>query len=308
MQAILQILTGPETGRKIHLKSGQMARFGRTEWCDFAFPYDLQLADVHFSIETGVNTVTLADLSSGNGLLVDGKIVTTCSLKSGQKFKAGNMVFAVTTELLFETSGAGPVSVNQQKPGAPPPAELASPICESIELSEAAKGLLDDTIEILPFIDKLTGEKLLKDAMCVLANWFSKQKAVWWAAGCVESACSIRIQSQARLIGIARTWVQNPTEENRRVVAQAAESDNSNLPACWLARAAGWSGGSLTPPDLPVVPPADHLTVQAVMVALSLAAVFIDPAKTSTNYLAFIKQGKELSQKKFDWEITDRQD
>jgi NAD-dependent dihydropyrimidine dehydrogenase PreA subunit len=30
VQATLQILTGPETGRNIYLKSGQVARFGRT--------------------------------------------------------------------------------------------------------------------------------------------------------------------------------------------------------------------------------------------------------------------------------------
>jgi hypothetical protein len=302
VQATFQILTGPETGRLIHLKSGQVARFGRTEWSDFAFPYDHRLADVHFSVETTDDGVTLVDLSDGKGVHVDGEKTTSSPLHSGQKIKAGSMIFAITTELLFETSGAGPIAVARQTGPAPPAAQLARKICETIDLAEPARELLDDVIEVLPFIDKLTEQELLLDALRVLAAWLSKRKAVWWGAACVEAACGDRLQTQVALLAQVRAWVEEPSEEDRRQILDAAETVDSKLPACWLARAAGWSGGSLAPAGLPVVPPAEHLTAQALIGALLLAAVFVDPAKSADNYRNFIEQGKELSRTTLDWE------
>jgi len=301
---MLQILAGPESGRRIYLKNDQVARFGRTEWSDFAFPYDRGLADIHFSIETTDDAVKLTDLSQGDGVQVDGQKTTECRLHSGQKIQAGSLIFVVATERLFETSasGNGPVAVARRSEPAPPPPELARKVCEAVELSEPAQGLLDDAIEVLPFIDKLTGQKLLLDALRVLAAWLSKRKAVWWGAGCVESACGEHIEGQTDLLALGRAWVREPTDENRRAALDAAESADAKLPACWLSRAAGWSGGSLAPPGLAAVPPDEHLTAQALVGALLLAAVFRDPAKSVDNYRLFIEQGKQLAQTTLDWE------
>lgn len=301
MQATLQILTGPESGRRILLKSGQVASFGRTEWSDFSFPYDHRLADVHFSIETSDDAVTLADLSGGQGVQIDGEKMTTCQLRSGQKIKAGNMIFALGTELLFETSGAGPVSAARPTEEKATP-ELARKVCETVELSEPAENSLDNSIEVLPFIDQLTGAELLVDAMRVLATWLGKRKAVWWGADCVEAACADRLEAQEGLIRLARSWARDPTEENRRSALDAAETADTKVPGCWLARAAGWSGGSLSPPGLPVVPPDERLTAQSLTGALLLAAVFIDPAQCAANYRKFIALGKQLATTKLDWE------
>lgn len=304
MQATLQILTGPDTGRKIHLKSGQVAKFGRTEWCDFVFPYDPRMAEVHFAIETRPDAVVIVDLSKGGGVFVDGEKIETAKLNSGQKIQSGNLVFALTTEKLFESSGAGPIAVNQMTSAAPPQAELASKVCESVSLSEPALRLIDEQIEIVPFIDTLTEHGLLHDALRVLVAWLEKRKAIWWAADCVETSCEERLQDLVDLIDMTRTWVKDPTEDHRRNCAQAAETANTKLPACWLARAVGWSAGSLTPPELPVVPPAPHLSGEALMTALMLSAVYIDPAKANGHLQEFIKCGKQLSQSKLDWEAS----
>jgi len=301
VQLTLQILAGPETGRRIFLKSGQVASFGRTEWSDFAFPYDHRLADVHFSIETTDSAVTLSDLSKGHGVQIDGEKMTTCQLRSGQKIKAGSMIFAIGTEAPFETSGAGPISVQSQSKQEPAP-DLAKKLCETVELSEPARDMLDDTIEVLPFLDKLAAADLLVDALRVLATWPGKRKAVWWGASCVESACSSAAEAQSPLLAAARAWAQDPTEDNRRQALDVAETADSQLPACWLARAAGWSGGSLAPPDVPPVPPDEGLTAQALTGALLLAAVFSDPRQGAANYRQFIELGKELAAVKLEWE------
>lgn len=297
----MQILAGPETGRRIFLKSGQVASFGRTEWSDFAFPYDHRLADVHFSIETTDGAVTLLDLSQGPGVQIDGEKLATCQLRAGQKIKAGNMIFVIGTEILFETSGAGPVSVAPRTEQEVAP-QLAINLCESIDLSEPARDILDPAIEVLPFVDRLTQAELLVDALRILATWLGKRKAVWWGADCVEGACAGTPVAQAGLLTAARSWVQYPSEVNRQSAIEAAETADSKLPACWVARAAGWSGGSLSPPGLPVVPPDERLTAQALTGALLLAAVFSDPAQCAANYRKFIAQGKDLAAVQLDWE------
>ena len=174
-----------------------------------------------------------------------------------------------------------------------------------MDLSEPAAALVDETTEILPFIDKLTGQNLLLDALRVIAVWLTKRKALWWAVHCVESACADRLQAQESLLTLARTWVEEPTEEKCLAALQAAELTDTKLPACWLARAVSWSGASLAPPDLPAVPPGEQLCAQGVMAALLLAAVFVSPAKSGDNYRRFIEQGKQLSQTKLEWELTD---
>jgi hypothetical protein len=302
LQATLQILIGPETGRMIHLKSGQVARFGRTEWCDFAFPYDPLLADVHFSLETTEESVNLVDLSDGAGVLVDGKPTSNCGLRSGQKIQAGNLIFAIATERLFQTSGAGPVSVARETAPPPPPPALARDVCEGVELTDPARELIDDTIEIPPYLDKLAAEKLFPDALTTVAAWLGKRKAVWWGAECIAAACGERLEAQADLLALVRAWVATPTEDYRRLAAAAAESADTKLPVCWLARAAAWSAGSLAPPDLPVVPPAEQLSGKVLLAGLLLAAVFNGPALAGHNYNQFIDLGKGLGQTKLDWE------
>src|SRR5262249_26983191 len=155
----------------------------------FAFPYDPALADVHFSIETTEDTVLLTDLSQRDGVQVDGQKMTECRLRSGQKIQAGSLTFVVSTERLFETSSTGPVAVARQSVEAAPTPDLARKVCEAVELSEPAHALLDNEIEVLPFIDKLSDQNHLLDALRVLGAWLDKRKAVWWGAGCVESAC-----------------------------------------------------------------------------------------------------------------------
>lgn len=301
MQATLQLLAGPETGRRIFLKTGQVASFGRTEWSDFAFPYDHRLADVHFSIETTDQAVTLVDLSQGHGVQIDGEKMATCQLRSGQKIKAGSMIFVIGTEVLYETSGAGPVAVQSQNIPEATPA-LAIKVCEAIDLSEPARDILDDTMDVPPYLDKLTDAELLVDALRVLATWLGKRKAVWWGADCVGAACAGTSDAQAGLLTLSRAWVRDPSEDNRRKALDAAETADSKLPACWLARAAGWSGGSLAPPGLPIVPPDERLTAQALIGTLLLAAVFIDPKLGEGNYRKFIEQGKKIAATKLDWE------
>ena len=57
-----------------------------------------------------------------------------------------------------------------------------------------------------------------------------------------------------------------------------------------LAASAGWSGGSLGPSDLPVVPPDDRLTAKCVCIALAIANSLGNPAGSTDRLLGFINR------------------
>ena len=44
MQLVLQCVEGREQGRRISLRPGQSARFGRTEEADYCFPHDAEMS------------------------------------------------------------------------------------------------------------------------------------------------------------------------------------------------------------------------------------------------------------------------
>src|SRR5262245_53684576 len=95
MQLTLQITTGPHAGRKVLLRSGQVARIGRTEWADFSFPRDADLADVHFAVQCQLHGARLRKLALDRTLAVNSQDVSEADLKPGDTIQAGQSAFIV---------------------------------------------------------------------------------------------------------------------------------------------------------------------------------------------------------------------
>ena len=76
----------------------------------------------------------------------------------------------------------------------------------------------------------------------------------------------------------------------------AAEAvGNNESPARWAATAAAWSGGSLAPPEAPVVPPGETLTAQAVAGAVLLAAVRREPERAPERHRRAVAQAVDIA-------------
>ena len=102
-------------------------------------------------------------------------------------------------------------------------------------------------------------------------------------------------------LNAARAWVIDPKEENRRAAFTAAEAAKVGTPEGCAAMAAFLSGGSLSLPDLPVVPPAEHLTGDLVAWCLAIAAVIKEPEKAAEKYATFLKLGQEVAEGQHVW-------
>jgi len=70
----------------------------------------------------------------------------------------------------------------------------------------------------------------------------------------------------------AEKWCGLASDANRRAAQTAAEEATLATPAGGAALAAFLSEGSLGPPNVQAVPPADHLTARLVATTLAVAA------------------------------------
>ncbi len=275
MEVRLTIQNGPQKGSSVLLRSGQLVRFGRTNWADCAFPYDSALADIHFSLETSARGVILIDLSRGRGTQVDGEPVKQRQLLSNQKIQAGSLEFLVEFE-------AAPASIfgtlPGQDPSQPPPVPEARTICAHATLSPGAKSLLEDGIKVTEFLLKLVDKKLWADAWSVLVALMGKSRLVGWSA---REFTLLRGESlsttEQELLSATTAWGADPTAENLSPVRSRVESDEQSTAAAWVALAAVWSGESLTAPGTPVIAPAPGLTAKALNAAWNFLAAEINP-------------------------------
>lgn len=150
-------------------------------------------------------------------------------------------------------------------------------------------GLEADLAKLLPpKADALAAAKILLEArqegaaFRLLAWALPRREAVWWATECVQALLSPDAPpTEQATLEAARAWAAQPSEEHRRKAEQAAQSVNYATPAGQAAVAAFWSGGSMAPPKLGMVPPPEHLLPKACANAVLLAVTMGDPKKVA---------------------------
>lgn len=169
-------------------------------------------------------------------------------------------------------------------------------ICALFALSDEGRAALDPALAPHDFVGRLCAGELFPDAVRFLAHGLPKREAVWWACLAARAALAADAPpAQIEAVTAAEAWVYKPEEENRRAAMARAEAAGFDNPASWAAVAAFWSGGSLAPPEAPVVPPGDTLTAGAVAGAVLLGAVQREPERAPEKYRRFIAQGLDIA-------------
>lgn len=96
MRVVLEVLSGPDAGRKTRLGASQVLQVGRTEWADFSLARDGHMSGVHFALETDNTACYIKDLGSSNGTLLNGRSVTDKAVVGdGDEIRAGETLFTV---------------------------------------------------------------------------------------------------------------------------------------------------------------------------------------------------------------------
>ena len=170
-------------------------------------------------------------------------------------------------------------------------AKTAAEICSRFELSEPAAALPRDGLSPAAFLERLIDGRHVRDALGFLAHALPKREAVGWAARCVRLAGGPASPEQQAALEAVERWRLEPSEDLRRAAMAAAEKAQLNNPAGCAALAVFFTGGSLAPPDVPVVPPGEGLTARAVAGAVLMAAVVSEPEKAEEKYQRFLEHG-----------------
>jgi hypothetical protein len=181
-------------------------------------------------------------------------------------------------------------------------AKTAAEVCKRFPLGDDAKKLLRDDHTPRQFLDILLAQKQNVDAVRLLAHALPKPEAVWWACLCARHVAGANPPPKvAAALQAAEKWIADPSEDNRRAANVAAEAVEMGTPAGCAAVAAFWSGGSLGPPNVPAVPPGEHLTAHGVASSVMLAAVQTEPAKAPEKYRKFFELGIEVGNGTSRW-------
>lgn len=94
MHLILEIISGPLTGKEVVAEPHQVVRIGRTAKADFPTK-DSFMSGEHFAVEGDGRVWRIRDLKSRNGTQLNGEIVTTAELREGDRVHAGSIDFVV---------------------------------------------------------------------------------------------------------------------------------------------------------------------------------------------------------------------
>src|SRR5262249_59462974 len=131
-----------------------------------------------------------------------------------------------------------------------------------VRLEPQAAALLTAQHTPAQFVALLVEHGHAADAARFAAFALPRRRAVGWACRCVRQTLAPEAPGWAA-IQAAQRWASEPTEENRRSALAAAEGAGFGTAAGCCAAAAFWSGGSMAPAGLPLVPPAGHLLTGA---------------------------------------------
>jgi hypothetical protein len=146
-----------------------------------------------------------------------------------------------------------------------------------------------DDIDPLEFARALSATPRPSDAVLFIGHLLPRREAVWWAAQCVRALIGERAADEA--LGAAETWVRTPEDENRQAALSAANASDRRKPTTWLAFAAGWSGGSMVPPDQTPLPPPSGACAMAANSAITLAVAAGDPRAVADRTAACAEAG-----------------
>lgn len=119
------------------------------------------------------------------------------------------------------------------------------------------------------FMRSLAASGTPEDAVTFCAFALGRREAVWWACQCVREMMGDGSDDQC--LQAAENWVREPEEDLRKTALELGMGADRAAPQCWLALAAGWSGGTIAPASPVSVPPAPHLTATAVRAAVLIA-------------------------------------
>jgi hypothetical protein len=114
------------------------------------------------------------------------------------------------------------------------------------------------------FLKALLRGETPEEAVTFAAYALVPRYAVWWAHECLQAMSDHLTDEDRAMLGLCATWAADPDEPNRYAALDAGLGAEETGPGAWIAIAAGWSSGSMAPPDSLDVPVQPFMCARAV--------------------------------------------
>lgn len=98
MRVVLEVASGPSSGKRVELAPGQVVLVGRASWAELPIPQDPEISGRHFRLECTDNRCLLVDQKNSSGTYLNGVKVSEAVLRDGDRITAGQTSFTVRTE------------------------------------------------------------------------------------------------------------------------------------------------------------------------------------------------------------------
>jgi hypothetical protein len=181
------------------------------------------------------------------------------------------------------------------------PAELAR-IIDAAALADEARAKYREGLNGRDFVNQLMAGQQFIDTVKFMAHALPPREGVWWAWMCVRKAAGPEPPPPVKAsLEATEKWLSQPSDELRRAAKQAA--DKADGTAAWCVGVAAFlSGGSVAPPDAPVVPAAEFASAKTVAGAVMISAVATEPEKAPQKYKTYIDQALDVANRIQLWE------
>jgi hypothetical protein len=147
----------------------------------------------------------------------------------------------------------------------------------------------------LTFLRALTQKEAWPAAVSFCAYLLPRREAVWWGCQSLRRIRPVASPEDLRALDAAEAWVREP-ENDRRFAALAVGNQSSyRAPATWMALAAGWSGGSIVPPEMGHAPAAPDQTARAIRAGLMIAMAKVLNSEMSKVLKPCLEEGMSLA-------------
>ncbi len=169
---------------------------------------------------------------------------------------------------------------------------------EAFPSAVADIGLPASAADCVQVLADLAREEAWPAAISLAAYLLSRRDAVAW--GCqslrrFSGARPVPPPGAEQALKVAEAWAARPEEGLRRLALDLGTKADAGEPETWMALAAGWSGGSIGPPEFPHLRAPPEQTARAVRTGLFLVLAQLPPGAAAAPCGACIAQASNLA-------------
>lgn len=171
---------------------------------------------------------------------------------------------------------------------------LAAELCQrhAIPLSDEGRSLCSNGLSPRQFFDRLREAGHLADARRFLAYVLGRRRGLRWALACATEV----LEAETPLLAEVERFLDDPSEERRAMLRDRGLAEPPESSLGYLALAAFLSGGTVSLPDLPFVPPAGSVTARLVSVSVYMSSIESGAEHYRQRLEAFLELGLQLAQ------------